>query len=433
VGFLQHAGFLFVDSIEIHPAWNPFSFASHDLAVVRLSSSVDGVQPTPINETSRVPHGTQGAIAGFGDTFGGAGNAGIKRWGLATTAPCLTGEGDPSTHVCWIFQDPVGPPGEDSGTCHGDSGGPLFFATTSGNTILGGVTSFGNPNCLPPNNPHDADVFVDRAWIIQQAGQDLQNQTCGSLPAAGGPSAPYSYAEGTLHSGNIEDTWTFDVPPAAQALRVTLNAERPRGVAMGQNNFDLLIKHGSVPSNAGSSDCSSETIYAAEACEIPSPAGGTWYAKVLNYAGAGAYQLTITHFLGSQGEPSDPDCNGRASNLLLHNRFLITGQAFLAGNPADFFLQNICSPEGISPTALAFYFNAANDPRQEGFISITNNCDSSAETYKVEVASASTRKFTVNVLDTRTGLSASYSNANPGRSAFFPVDRTSFAGSCLVP
>lgn len=130
--------------------------------------------------------------------------------------------------------------------------------------------------------------------------------------------------------------------------------------------------------------------------------------------------------------PIGDDCEGRAAVLTLHDRFEISGEAQLQGNPAPFYLQNICSPEGVSPTALAFYFNAARDPRQEGFISITDNCDSSAETFKVEVASASTRRFVITVEDTWTGTVLEFDHATRGFPPYFPVDRDTFAPSCLV-
>ena len=124
-------------------------------------------------------------------------------------------------------------------------------------------------------------------------------------------------------------------------------------------------------------------------------------------------------------------CVAKDAQLFLQgDRFRISGAAFLNSNPSTFFLQNLCAGGIVSNTASAFYFNDNTEPVQEGFVSVRNICNGGAQAYVVEVASASTRLFWIDVEDTRNGITKRYENTTGGCSAFFPADRTSFADSC---
>lgn len=64
-------------------------------------------------------------------------------------------------------------PGIGGGTCFGDSGGPLFYGTTSSNTIVG-VTSFGlNANvCAGTDFAFRTDQSAVLDWILANAGSE---------------------------------------------------------------------------------------------------------------------------------------------------------------------------------------------------------------------------------------------------------------------
>jgi len=67
-------------------------------------------------------------------------------------------------HICWRYEDPVGLPGQDSDTCKGDSGGPLFMDFGAGDAVAG-VTSLGfGPGalCMPGGMSIDTNVFAYR-------------------------------------------------------------------------------------------------------------------------------------------------------------------------------------------------------------------------------------------------------------------------------
>lgn len=326
--FFQHGVPHAVADIAIHPGYKDDA-SGHDLAVLRLSEPVVGISPAPINTASRPSFGTPGSIVGFGRIGGAADGSGIKRVGEMRTGPCPA-HASGGTHLCWEFSDP-GPPGSDSGTCRGDSGGPLFI-TPGGVRVLAGVTSTGNASCLPPNRPADADVYVDRSWIESVAGGDLGSGACGALPSAGSPGAPVAARAGILGPGNLEDDYSFQVPADTELLVVTLNGELES--ASDLNDFDLSVGRGASPSS-GSTQCSSETLLALEVCTIPSPEPGTWWLRALRFEGAGEYQATITTFLagGSGGS-----CQADDTTLCLFGgRFAVRVFFRRPGTPGEGF------------------------------------------------------------------------------------------------
>jgi hypothetical protein len=169
--FLQHGGFFGVSSIALRSDYN---FPEADVAVLKLTPPVEGVPPTPINLQGTPTTSTPGLIVGFGSSGGVNSDFGLKRMGIVTTAACTGGVSN-ETSVCWNFENPIGPPGEDSNTCQGDSGGPLFIDFGAG-PVVAGVTSGGfSDNCLALDNSFDANVHFYRDWIQTEGGTDLDS------------------------------------------------------------------------------------------------------------------------------------------------------------------------------------------------------------------------------------------------------------------
>jgi cysteine-rich repeat protein len=278
--FLQHEGQLLgVSSVAVQPNYE-FAVAS-DVAVLRLAIPVTGIAPTPINTTGTPAPGTEGTIVGFGLTGGSNEDFGLKRVGKVTTASCTVVPD--AAHVCWDFTLPIGREGEDSNTCYGDSGGPLFIDFGAGSTIAGVTSGGGSQSCLPPDHAFDADVFVERTFIEAQGGADLNNTRCGDISQVGEAGTRVSFGTGTLSETDPAHRWSFDVPAGTVLLRVTLNAAIP-------NDFDLSVGIGS------GRECMSFYGWTFERCEVDAPTPGSWFADVMVWEGAGEYQLTVTGF-----------------------------------------------------------------------------------------------------------------------------------------
>jgi len=410
--WFQHARPSLISDVIIHP---DYLFAEgSDLALVKLQNPVTGIAPTPINTAGRPPNGTPGIVAGFGRTGGAAENSGVKRAGLVSTAPCQVA--NPDTHTCWNFLAPLGNAGEDSSTCQGDSGGPLFLDLGSG-VRVGGVTSGGIGDCLTPNNPWQADVFVDRAWIQQNGGTDLGNTTCGSLPQAGTSGAPVQFASGNLGSGNPDDTWTFDVPAGTGLLRAAVNGEDPLGPIFGGNNFDLRIRRGAAPTGS-QFDCEADGTGALELCEIADPTSGQWFATVDRLVGEGEYQLTVTTFAG-QTTPG-PCVEGPNTLCLVDDRFRVevdwrTPQGDVGVGHA----------KELTPDTGYFWF--FNEENVEMVIKVLDAC-SFADHFWVFAGGLTNVEVHIEVTDTLRGGTVPYDN--PLGSAFQPIQDTTAFATC---
>jgi hypothetical protein len=293
--YLHHVGIVPVSAIGHHPGYVP-SLSGNDVAVVELATDVTGIQPTSINAThdlAALGAGLAGTIVGFGQTYPTARDFGIKRFGAIETVSCdlgLTGgEGD-DVLVCWNFAIPVGPPGEDSTTCHGDSGGPLLM-TFGGTTEVVGVTSAGsNPHCLPFEHAWEASVYHNAAWIAGAIGTD-STTACGGIGPVGDPAVGVTAYTGSLGEiGHASDTFTLELGGAPRVLRVALNGQNN-----GTFNPDLYVKRG-LGAGPSSYDCKADGLSAYGACELPYPAPGTWSVAVWAAWGGGEYQVTSTVF-----------------------------------------------------------------------------------------------------------------------------------------
>ncbi len=292
--YLQNGGIFDVASVTFHPSYTGFS--GRDVAIVKLSDPVTGIDPTTLNTThdlDALGTGLNGVVAGFGRTGGGS-DYGIKRFGEIVTADCDTGATDGEGNdklVCWDYDASVGAPGEDSNTCNGDSGGPLFMDFAGSEQIVG-VTSAGvETNCGPGDHSWDASVYYNAAWIGGQLGAD-STTTCGSVPPVGHVDVQTFENSGSLSALNTEDGFTVTITGTPSLARFTLN-----GTDNGSFNPNFFVKEGTGASPA-SFDCKADGGSVFGACEFTNPAAGTWSVLVQRQAGGGEYQVTTTVFGG---------------------------------------------------------------------------------------------------------------------------------------
>jgi hypothetical protein len=297
VVFLQHAGFFAVSSVAVHP---DYAFPTADVAVLKLASPVTRIRPTEINTVETPPDGSTGTIVGFGRSGGGNFDYGLKRVGNIETET----SGCDSDQVCWVYENPVGPPGDDSNTCNADSGGPLFWDPGTGE-VIAGITSGGDSSdCNPTDFSYDADVFTYRAYIQSEGGADLAQTSCGAGAQIGDAGVTVIPLQGALSAGNTSDAWSFAVPVGTVALRVAQNAGE-----QGSADFDLYVKQGSAPTTT-SFDCKADGSTQYGFCEFANPTAGTWHVLVNRFSGSADYQVTATVVAGAchagnDGAPCD--------------------------------------------------------------------------------------------------------------------------------
>ncbi len=139
----------------IHPAYDPYALID-DIALVRLSTA-----PTePTAPVPALPAGTGWSVgetlnfAGFGEIEDGS--YGVKLQGdgaldgLGCTVDGCPGPGDAATQISYT---------QDAGSpCFGDSGGPAFV-DRAGTIYVGGITSYGDADCLVYGVSTRVDAF----------------------------------------------------------------------------------------------------------------------------------------------------------------------------------------------------------------------------------------------------------------------------------
>ena len=154
----------------VHPSWNPADIgAGFDVALLLL----DAVGPTPPRPIRRESISSLAPAAlrlvGYGDTSGGADDAGIKRQTMTTLRYVDPGILYYCDTVSGGFCSTT-----SHNTCQGDSGGPTFM-TIGGVEVVVGITSFGDPDCTQYGASTRVDIFAESfidPWI---ASRDMIN------------------------------------------------------------------------------------------------------------------------------------------------------------------------------------------------------------------------------------------------------------------
>jgi hypothetical protein len=292
--YFQHGGRFSVKSIETPPG---YSFPQKDIAVLGLASPVTGIKPSEINKINAIPFGTSGTIVGFGRRGGKDYNYGIKQVGSILTSDCRDAgsEFSNSNFICWKYDLRVELPGENSNTCNGDSGGPLFSRVNTNNIpVVVGVTSGGKKDtCLSGDKSYDTQVSAYSRWIIEQSERARVLGGNASLPYVGSESVVVMASDEKLLVRGDHKDFTFNVPENASMLRVALNGEDQ---GQGVNDFDLAVSPDNESNREGSS-CRDVGPGVFSFCELSSPSAGKWQIRVFSKSGAGQFQVVSSIFL----------------------------------------------------------------------------------------------------------------------------------------
>ena len=400
--YFQHAGLFGVEKITINPA---FTFQENqeqaDVALIRLTEVVDGVQPTPINRLTRPGAGSPGTIVGFGrDSV--VNDLGLKRSGKVVVSNCTTVPA--AKNLCWNFENPIGAPGSDANSCDGDAGGPMMADFGTGDVVAGVIASGTSAECTPPDQAWNTDVAAERAWIEQQAGSDINRNRCGDLPQATKSGATTLGATATLDSLTTIYQANFDVPANVGLLRLALNGEEFKSST--RPDFDLYVKRGSPPTTSDF-DCSSENSGLVEFCEIQAPDAGKYHVLVQRRQGSAKFQIAATYLTKAA-----TTCTAGPAVLCINDqgndkRFKVTVD--YSSPPRQINGQGkAISTAGIGvPRGGLFWFFSPDNP--EVLVKVLNACSLNGY-YWVFLSAGTDVGYTATVVDTTTGVQRTYTN-----------------------
>jgi hypothetical protein len=159
-----------VSRVIVDPAYDRVMRTSDAaLLVLATPTTAPSVRLAGSGDLNLETAGTGGVIAGWGETVSGSGTVPYTlQWAVTVVqspAYCgtLLASFDAGKQLCAVNY-PYG----DTGTCNGDSGGPLIAADAAGQPVEIGITSLGPLDC----NTVSGDIFTSVApvtpWINQQ-------------------------------------------------------------------------------------------------------------------------------------------------------------------------------------------------------------------------------------------------------------------------
>lgn len=289
--FFQHSGIHHVRDIFISPDYDLGKRS--DIAVLRLSEKVTGVEPAKIYDDNgpSVPRGTGGIIAGFGNSGDDRLDVAIKRVGGVRTADCAPGIVEPA-NICWNYEEPILKPGNDSNLCFKDDGGPLFLDLGNG-PVVAGIHSGGGNTCDPDSFAYDTNVYKNREWIRAVGGLDVGRDECSDLGEVGVPWVSVQGGKGVLPRSEDEARFDFDIPEDTILLRVTVNGDTEKF-----GDYDLFVGLDNPPTKVVN-DCKSRGVGQFGVCEIENPDAEKVHVLVRHVKqgqgiGRSRFQVTVT-------------------------------------------------------------------------------------------------------------------------------------------
>jgi len=284
--YFAHAGFFTIETIRVH---RDYRFPTADVAVLRLATTVTGIEPLLPNDVEPPPFESEGTIVGFGGETAATGDSGLKREGTVLTEPCADGVSD-TTSICWQYT------GDDADTCGPDAGGPLLIEMGYGPALAGIASGGDSPTCLPTDHAHATDVFAYLGWIDEAADGDLYAWECDDVPAVGTDEVSVGTFTDELTAARTSVVESVAVGLNATELRVALHGSEQPGT-----DFDLYVRHGEEPTTTAF-DCSGTGTGQYAFCRIANPEHGPWFVRAERVGGQGSFQLVATAIGGDYPE-----------------------------------------------------------------------------------------------------------------------------------
>jgi len=376
--YFQHSGLHHVRDVYIHPDYVPGVGA--DLAIVRLSEIVTGVEPARFHQgyPPNILHGTDGIVTGFGSTSDTRLDAGIKRVGSVVTAECAHDDNiaEPA-NICWNFTAPILKPGDEVNLCLADDGGPLFVDFGNGPEVTG-IHAGRDVTCDEDSYSYDTNVRHNADWVKAVGGLDVTRDQCSDLGEVGEPWVLVQGGTGRLPKTQTEKLFSFNIPKETLVLRVTVNGDTEKS-----GDYDLFVGLDSKVPTRDDNDCQARGTGQFAACAFDEP-DATKVNVVIRHVrpdigrGKSRFQVTVTAF--QEVPPYDPPPRG-PDNLRYTKRspgFRTLTWFDDSSNEKGFEIQRRAGTDPVNPFSTRATINVAN--RQSYIESIP---DTSTFTYRV--------------------------------------------------
>ena len=158
-----------VSRVIVDPAYDPTNHNS-DAALLVLSTptSAPTIRLAGAADRGLESAGTDSAIAGWGETYAGSDITDVLQWAKTVVQSPAYCDQFTRSYVSGFQLCAVDYPFDDTGTCNGDSGGPLLATDTAGNLVEIGITSYGPVDCDTNSASYYTAARSISAWATSQ-------------------------------------------------------------------------------------------------------------------------------------------------------------------------------------------------------------------------------------------------------------------------
>lgn len=259
------------------------SRSGYDLALLHLSSPASSSITARSSKNNVEERQETAFFVGFGVKPPRLDNYNLKRVSPIRLSDCHV-PSEESHSLCSGLDD------ESTNPCHKDSGGPLYYATETGERSLLGIAKATGLGCRVGQAVYnDASSPAVQAWLTEHIG--LNEELCkhNTLTLDEFLKVPNGWLDGTAGVRELQ----IRVPDGLDELLVTMNHAPGAGSGETRNDFDLELTGPDNDSTSLLPYCDN-TWKLLAVCRVPSPTQGTWKARVTRKNGEGHFQLVAS-------------------------------------------------------------------------------------------------------------------------------------------